>query len=91
MALYEKIAPIFQDLTWQIVPGSFHFWLKLPDHLKAGAFTADLRSKGVEVMSSEDFSAEGNQQYIRIAAGAVWNSPELLPALELIAAAAKGL
>ncbi|KAA2239491.1 PLP-dependent aminotransferase family protein [Chitinophaga agrisoli] len=89
VALYEKIAPIFQGLTYHIVPGSYHFWLQLPDHLKAGAFTTDMRSKGIEVMSSEDFSAEGNQQFIRIAAGAVWDSPELLPALEVIAGTVK--
>ncbi|HEU4555161.1 MAG TPA: PLP-dependent aminotransferase family protein [Chitinophaga sp.] len=88
IALHEKITAIFEGLDYRLFPGSYHMWVKLPAHLPANVFVPQMKAKGIDVMSSEDFSVHGNQEYIRIAMGAAWSSPELIPALETIA---KGL
>lgn len=85
MALHEKITVLFEGLDYNLFPGSYHFWVKLPAHLPAGTFVQQMKAKGIDVMSSEDFSVHGDHGYIRIAMGAAWNAPELLPALKTIA------
>lgn len=85
LALYEKITTLFEGLHYNIFPGSYHFWVRLPAHFPAGTFVPQMKAKGIDVMSSESFSVHEDQGYIRIAMGAVWNAPELLPALKMIA------
>jgi DNA-binding transcriptional MocR family regulator len=87
--LHEKIVKIFHGLEFQTFPGSYHTWLKLPDDLSANAFAADMRSWNIDIMSGEDFSTEGRQEFVRIALGGVWDQPELLPALQTVAAAVR--
>ena len=87
--LHEKIVQIFQGLDYSTFPGSYHTWLKLPDTLTANTFTAEMRSWNIDLMGSEDFSTENRQDYVRIAAGSVWDAPELLPALKTVANAVR--
>jgi DNA-binding transcriptional MocR family regulator len=83
--LHEKIVQIFQGLDYRTFPGSYHTWLKLPDSLDAPAFISEMHSRNIDLMSSEDFSTTHRQDYIRIAVGAVWDAPGLLPALKTVA------
>jgi DNA-binding transcriptional MocR family regulator len=87
--LHEKIAETFQGLDYITFPGSYHTWLKLPDQLNANTFITEMRSRNIDLMSSEDFSTEGREDYVRIALGAVWDAPELLPALKTVANAVR--
>jgi len=87
--LYQKVEKIFQDLPYYTFPGSYHIWVKLPEPLTAADFAAEMRSRNIDVMSSEDFSTTGNQEYIRIAMGSAWNAPELVPALQTLAGAVR--
>jgi DNA-binding transcriptional MocR family regulator len=89
LQLHEKVAEIFKGLPYRTFPGSYHIWLKLPGNLTADTFIAEMRSRNIDVMSSEDFSTDGNQDYIRIALGAAWDSAELMPALQTLANAVK--
>ncbi|WP_298738488.1 PLP-dependent aminotransferase family protein [uncultured Chitinophaga sp.] len=83
--LHEKVTQIFQGLDYRTFPGSYHTWLKLPDSLEASVFISEMRTWNIDLMSSEDFSTTNRQDYVRIALGAVWDAPELLPALKTVA------
>jgi len=90
LGLHERVLAVFEGLEYSLFPGSYHMWVKLPAHLPANVFVPQMSAKGIDVMSSADFSVEGSQEYIRIAMGAQWESPELVPALKTIAAGLRG-
>lgn len=84
---HTRVAGLFQGLSYQMFPHSFHIWLKLEQGLTSSALTSHLHSQGIDVSNGTDFSVNGDTQHIRIALGTAWHSDQLLPALTAIAAA----
>jgi DNA-binding transcriptional MocR family regulator len=67
-------------------PSGHHIWLPLPDHAPADRFAADLRTRGLAVVTSEAFATNGvPPNAIRIALGAARSRAQLAKALEILA------
>jgi len=52
----QAAAEILADFNCNILAGSFHIWLHLPEPWRASDFVARMSEKGVSVLSSEPFA-----------------------------------
>jgi len=86
---HTRVADLFQGLSYQMFPHSFHIWLKLEHGLTSSALTSYLHGQAIDVTNGTDFSVNGDTEHIRIALGTAWHSDQMLPALTTIAAACK--
>ncbi len=86
---HARVKELFQGLSYQMFPGSFHIWLKLEHGLTSSALTSYLHSQDIDVPDGAAFAVNGDTEHVRIALGTAWHSDKMLPALTTIAAACK--
>ena len=79
---------VLRDRTVSAHPNGHHIWLPLPDHRPADRFAADLRARGLAVVTGEAFATDGTTpNAIRVALGAARGRAQLAKALDILAEA----
>lgn len=79
-AVQEKIAQLFQGLSYQTFPSAYHIWLKADP-----AIAEQWKDQHIDVPPGAGFYVAGQEDHLRIALGMAWDQEELLPGLQAIA------
>ncbi|RAJ05375.1 aminotransferase class I and II [Chitinophaga skermanii] len=86
----DQIRKVMKRVPYATHPNSFHFWIMLPQGNSSSTITSYLRTEGMDIPDGVDFAVNGQENYMRVALGTEWQSPELLPAMEKLAACILG-